>query len=254
MQSKKRKIVLVLALLATMILLAGCSPDIMNTTETEDLKEGNIFQKFLVYPLSWSLNTIADLLFGEYGLSILVVTIIIRFIVLPLNLKQYKSTKAMQKLQPELNKIKTKYKDDAKKQQEETMKLFQQHNVNPLAGCLPLFIQMPVLIALYYAIIWNPDIRTHTFLWMELGQKDPYYILPLLAAITTFIQQKVMSKYTPSNPQMQTIMMIFPVLIFVMSMNFVAAMPLYWFYGNIFTIVQTYFIYGRGSQEGGTSK
>lgn len=239
----------------TMIVLAGCTPGVMDTITTDDLKEGNIFQRYLVYPLSWFLNKSADVLWGVYGLAILVVTILIRFVVLPLNIKQYKSTKAMQKLQPELNKIKTKYKDDAKKQQEETMKLFQQHNVNPLAGCFPLLIQMPVLIALYYAIIYNPDIREQSFLWIEsLGTPDKLYILPTLAAITTFIQQKVMSKFTPANPQMQTIMLIFPVLIFVMSMSFPAALPLYWFYGNIFTIVQTYFIYGRGSQEGGTSK
>ena len=237
-----------------MVLLAGCSPGISDTTSTEDLKEGNIFKRYLVYPLSWSLDKIADILGGQYGLSILVVTIVIRFVVLPLNIKQYNSTKAMQKLQPELQNIKKKYKDDAKKQQEETMKIFQQNNVNPLAGCFPLIIQMPILIALYYAIVGNPDIRSHSFLWMELGQKDPFYILPILAAITTFAQQKIMSKYTPANPQMQAILMIFPVLIFVMSMNFPAAMPLYWVYGNIFTIVQTYFIYGRGSQEGGLSK
>jgi YidC/Oxa1 family membrane protein insertase len=250
---RNKKLWIVLALIAVMVVLAGCSPA-MDTTTTADLKEGNVFKRYLVYPLSLSLDFIADTLWGQYGLSILVVTIVIRFLVLPLNLKQYKSTKAMQKLQPELANLKKKYKDDAKKQQEETMKLFQQNNVNPLAGCFPLIIQMPILFALYYAIVGNPDIRSHSFLWLELGEKDPFYILPILAAATTFIQQKVMSKYTPPNPQMNTIMMIFPVMIFVMSMSFPAAMPLYWVYGNIFTIVQTHFIYGRGSQEGGTSK
>jgi len=251
--SRKKKIIIVLSLIAVVVLLSGCSP-MSNTTATEDLKSGNIFQHYLVYPLSWSLDKIADLLGGQYGLSILIVTLVIRFLVLPLNLKQYRSTKAMQKLQPELKKLKEKYKDDTKKQQEETMKLFQQNNVNPLAGCFPLLVQMPILFALYYAIIGNPIIREHNFLWMTLGEADPYYILPTLAAITTFIQQKVMSKYQPNmNAQMQTIMLIFPVLIFIMSMKFPSAMPLYWFYGNIFTIVQTYFVYGR-SDEGGTTK
>ncbi len=253
MLSRKKKILLVIALVLAMAMLAGCSPA-MDTTSTADLKEGNFFKRYLVYPLSLSLDTIADTLWGQYGLSILVVTIVIRFLVLPLNLKQYRSTKAMQKLQPEIEKLKKKYKDDAKKQQEETMKLFQLHNVNPLAGCFPLIIQMPILFALYYAIVGNPEIREHSFLWLQLGSKDPYYILPVLAALTTYIQQKVMSKYQPPNPQMNAIMMIFPVMIFVMSMSFPAAMPLYWVYGNIFTIVQTYFIYGRGSREGGTSK
>src|SRR5690554_459799 len=222
----------------------------MDTKDTAALTNGNIFMKYLVYPLSLSLDKIADTLWGQYGLSILVVTILIRFLVLPLTLKQYKSSKAMQALQPEMKKLKEKYKDDAKKQQEETMKLFQSNGVNPLAGCFPLIAQMPILIALYYAIIWNPDIREHTFLWAQLGEKDPYYILPVIAAITTFVQQKIMAKYTPMTKQMQSIMMVFPVLIFVMSMSFPAAMPLYWVYGNIFTIVQTHFIYG-GSQKGG---
>ncbi len=245
----RKKILIISLLLLSIVFLAGCSPN-MDTKETASLTEGNIFMHYLVYPLSVSLDKIADFLWGQYGLSILVVTICIRFLVLPLTLKQYKSSKAMQALQPEMKKLKEKYKDDAKKQQEETMKLFQTNGVNPLAGCFPLLVQMPILIALYYAIIWNPDIRSHTFLWAALGEADPFYILPIIAAITTFIQQKIMAKYTPMTKQMQSIMMVFPVLIFVMSMNFPAAMPLYWIYGNIFTILQTHFIYG-GSQKGG---
>lgn len=247
----RKKLFLILMLIAVTAVLSGCSSGIMDTAETEELKEGNFFKRFLVYPLALSLDTFADWLWGQYGLSILVVTIIIRIIVLPLNLKQYRSSKAMQALQPELKKIQEKYKDDRQKQQEETMKLFQTHGVNPLSGCLPLLVQMPILIALYYAIMLNQDIRTHTFLWLELGAKDPYYILPALAALTTWIQQKVMMRYSPAmNPQMQSIMIIFPILIFVMSMSFPSALPLYWLYSNLFTIVQTYFIYGKGSDAG----
>lgn len=205
-----------------------------------------IWTKYFVGPLSDTLDWFANVLWGEYGLSILVVTIIIRFIILPLTLRQYKSSKAMQALQPELAKIKQKFKDDAKKQQEETMKLFQKNGVNPLAGCLPIFVQMPILIALYNAIMYNPYISGHTFLWLQLSEKDPYYILPIIAAITTFVQQKVMMALQPSsmnNPSMNMLLYIFPVMIFVMSMSFASALPLYWVYSNIFTIVQTYFIY-----------
>jgi YidC/Oxa1 family membrane protein insertase len=223
-----------------------------------DPKTGGFFTKYFVYPLSFTLDWFANHLWGQYGLSILVVTIIIRLLILPLTLKQYRSSKRMQELQPELKKIKEKYKDDAKKQQEETMKLFQQNGVNPLAGCFPLLIQMPILIALYQAIMRNDYIREHTFLWLNLGSPDKFYILPLLAAATTFIQQKVMSSQM-NNPQMQSMLFIFPVLIFVMSMNFAAALPLYWVYSNLFTIVQSYFIYGGSSKikvegKGGQSK
>jgi len=132
------------------------------------------------------------------------------------------------------------------------MKLFQKHGVNPLAGCFPLLVQMPVLFALYHAIMRNPEISEHSFLWMQLGEKDPYYVLPILAALTTYIQQKVVSTQTPA--QMQALMIIFPVLIFVMAMNFASALPLYWVYSNIFTIVQSYFLYGGSQVRGGLSK
>lgn len=251
----RKRLLAVAALLIIAILLAGCTPNRMDTIQTEDLLEGGFFQRFFVFPMSWALDTFARLLFGEYGLSILVVTIIVRLLVLPLNLKQFKSSKAMQRIQPELQALQKKYKNDQQKLQEETMKLFQKHNVNPLSGCFPLLVQMPILIALYYAIMYNPDIRSHTFLWMDLGTKDPYYILPILAAITTFLQQKIIQMYTPPNPQMRMIMMIFPVMIFVISMGLPAALPLYWVFGNIFSVVQTYFIYGRGSkEEGGSAK
>jgi YidC/Oxa1 family membrane protein insertase len=233
-------------LLFAFLLLAGCTP----ATTKIDPSNG-VWDKYFVGPLSHVLDWFAALLWGQYGLSILVVTLIIRFIILPLTLKQYKSSKRMQELQPEIKKLKEKYKDDAKKQQEETMKLFQTNGVNPLAGCFPLIVQMPILIALYNAIMRNEFIAGHDFLWLQLGTKDPYYILPLLAALTTFFQQKMMS--SQMAPQMQNLMFIFPVLIFVMAMNFAAALPLYWIYSNLFTIVQSYFIYGP-QKKGGLSK
>lgn len=243
-------------MLSPLLLLAGCSM-MDQTLTTEQMKDGGFWNRYFVFPVSWALDNIADLLWGQYGLAILVITLFVRFIILPLTLKQYRSSRAMQALQPELKKLKAKYKDDTKKQQEETMKLFQQNGVNPLAGCFPLIVQMPVLIALYNAIYRNVEIRDHTFLAIfQLGTPDTTYILPILAALTTFIQQKMMSKHTPT--QMQALMFIFPVLIFIMSMQFPSALPLYWVYSNLFTIVQTYFIYrdvpNKGPQKGGLAK
>jgi YidC/Oxa1 family membrane protein insertase len=237
------------SLSALILLLSGCSPSSAAMAPIDPNTAG-FFVKYFVYPLSMTLDWFADHLWGQYGLSILVVTLIIRLIILPLTLKQYKSSKRMQDLQPEMKKLKEKYKDDAKKQQEETMKLFQQNGVNPLAGCFPIIVQMPILIALYQAIMRNDHIREHTFLWMNLGQPDRLYILPLIAAATTFVQQMFMS--SQMNQQMKSLLYIFPVMIFVMSMNFAAALPLYWIYGNIFTIIQSYFIYGSpASQKSG---
>lgn len=246
-----RRRIYTLALLSLMILvLTGCGS---MSAETNPINPANGFwDKYFIYPLSSLMDWFAELLWGQYGLSILVVTILIRFLVLPLTLKQYRSSKKMQLIQPDMKKIKEKYKDDPKKQQEETMKLFQTNGVNPLAGCFPLLVQMPILIALYHAIMRNGEISNHTFMWLKLGAPDPYYILPTLAALTTFLQQKMMANQMPS--QMQALMFIFPVMIFVMSMNFASALPLYWVYSNLFTVVQSYFLYGRSTNKGGQLK
>jgi YidC/Oxa1 family membrane protein insertase len=237
--------------IAFLILASGCSMD--PTTSPID-PENSVWDKYFVFPLSEALDWFAVRLFDEYGLSILVVTFIIRLIILPLMIKQYKSSRAMQELQPEIQELRKKYKDNQQKMQEETMKLFQKHGVNPLAGCLPILIQMPILIALYGAIMRNPEISQHTFLWMDLGQPDPFWIIPILAAITTYLQQKVMA--VTMNPQMQALMYILPILILVMAGTFASALALYWVYSNIFTIVQSYFMYGKNSvkkQEGAIS-
>ena len=221
--------------------LTGCSA----TEFTID--RDSIWGRYAVGPLSDSLDWFAKLLFDEYGLALLVITVIVRLIVLPLTLKQYRSSKQMQALQPELKKIREKYSTDTKKQQEETMKLFQKNGVNPLSGCFPLLVQMPVLFALYYAILGNPEIREHDFLWVQLGTADATLILPILAAVTTFLQQFMMQSQMPSN--MKFLLILFPVLIFVTSINFPSALVLYWVYSNLFTIVQTYFIYKPGLKE-----
>nr|WP_240666657.1 membrane protein insertase YidC [Longirhabdus pacifica] len=250
--SRKLRIILSVILLFS-VFLAGCS-DIgeIEPKTTEEIKDQGFFFKYFVYPISFSLDWFADNFINSYGISILVLTIIIRFVLLPLNLKQARSTKAMQKIQPDIQKVREKYKNDPRKMQEETMKLFQKHGVNPMGGCLPLLIQMPILFALYYAIMWNVEIREATFLWMQLGEPDPYYILPILAALTTYLQQKVMMSMQPSamkNNPMQVVFMILPIVIFIMAINFPSALPLYWVYSNIFTIIQTYFIYGRPEKE-----
>nr|WP_237691054.1 YidC/Oxa1 family membrane protein insertase [Paenibacillus caui] len=228
-------------------ILAGCGTSAHQATTTEDLRTGNFWNSNVVYWFSLSLDTFAKWFNGEYGLAILLMVIIVRTLILPLTLKQVKSSKAMQAIQPELTKIKEKYKDNPQQQQQETMKLFQEHKVNPMAGCFPLLIQMPVFIALYNSIIYNGAIRNHSFLWLELGKPDHLFILPLLAAVTTFIQTKMMSSMNPASiaGPMQFMMFIYPVLIFFMAYNFPSALPLYWVYSNLYTIVQNFFLYRK---------
>lgn len=250
--SRKLKIAALLLLLV--VILTGCSSSATHLKSTDELVSGGIWSHYFVFPLTWLLNTFADLAGGEYGIAIILLTIVIRFIILPLTLKQTQSSKAMQALQPEIKKLKEKYKDDPKKQQEETMRLFQKNNVNPMAGCFPVLVQMPILFALFHAISWNENIYAHSFLWMKLGSPDPIHILPVLAALTTFLQQRVMMKMSPqSMNQMQVLLYVFPVMILAMAWNFAAALPLYWIFSNIFTIAQTYYIY-RKPKEGASAK
>ncbi|GAE06160.1 inner membrane protein translocase component YidC, short form OxaI-like [Paenibacillus sp. JCM 10914] len=211
----------------------------------DDLKNGGFWQSNVVYYFTLALDTFANWFNGEYGLSVLVMVIIVRTLILPLTLKQVRSSKAMQAIQPEIQKIRDKYKDQPEKVQMETMKLFQENKVNPMAGCLPLIVQMPIFIALYHSIYYNGLLREHEFLWLQLGQPDKLFILPVLAAITTYLQTKMMMKMNPS-PQMgmmQFMLFVYPILIFVMSFQFPSALPLYWFYSNLYTIVQNYFLY-----------
>lgn len=239
----KRRFLTILMLALLVLIVSGCSA---NPTASPPIGPDatGIWDRYLVWPLSWLIKESAMILGGSYGLGILVATILIRLLVLPLMVKQIKSSKAMQQLQPEMNKIREKYKNDPQKSQQETMLLFQKHNINPLAGCLPMLVQMPVLIAFYHAISRTPEIKEHTFLWMSLGAKDPYYILPIIAAITTYFQSKMMGQsQMQNNPQMQMMTIMMPIMILAIGVTLPSALSLYWVYGNIFTIVQTYFLY-----------
>ncbi|CAM4435059.1 YidC/Oxa1 family membrane protein insertase [Paenibacillus typhae] len=263
MKTKRGKMFLILGLMVLMIaVLSGCAPSSTVTHTTEDLKNGGFWQSNVVYYFAIALDTFAKWFNGQYGLAVLVMVIIVRTLILPLTMKQVKSSRAMQAIQPELQKIQKKYKDQPEKVQQETMRLFQENKVNPMAGCLPLIVQMPIFIALYNSIYYNPDLREHSFLWLQLGEPDKLFILPLLAAATTFLQTRMMTKMNPVQQQgpMQFMMMVYPVLIFIMSYNFPAALPLYWVYSNVYTIIQNYFLYRNNDKTklavagAGTSK
>ncbi len=245
MKTRRGKWFLLTAVLLAVAVISGCAPGADQTRTIEDLKNGGFWQSNVVYYFTWALDTFATWFNGEYGLSVLVMVLIVRTLILPLTLKQVRSSKAMQAIQPEIQKIREKYKDQPEKVQMETMKLFQENKVNPMAGCLPLIVQMPIFIALYHSIYYNNLLRDHEFLWLQLGQPDKLFILPVLAAATTYFQTKMMMKMNPS-PQMgmmQFMLFVYPILIFVMSFQFPSALPLYWFYSNLYTIVQNYFLY-----------
>ncbi|BCG61706.1 MULTISPECIES: YidC/Oxa1 family membrane protein insertase [Paenibacillus] len=246
LKTRRGKWFLLIAAMVMMVaVLSGCSQSATVTHTTEDLKNGGFWQSNVVYYFALALETFAKWFNGEYALAVLVMVIIVRTLILPLTMKQVKSSRAMQAIQPELQKIQKKYKDNPEKVQQETMRLFQENKVNPMAGCLPLVVQMPIFIALYNSIYYNPHLREHSFLWLQLGKPDHLFILPALAAITTFLQTKMMSSMNPMQQQgpMQFMLMVYPVLIFIMSYNFPSALPLYWVFSNLYTIGQNYFLY-----------
>lgn len=226
------------------IFLSGCSE--INQPITSE-SEG-IWNKFIVYPLSWLIVKIASWFGGGwgYGLSIIIITVLIRLLIMPLMVKQMQSSKKMQLIQPELEKLKKKYssKDAVTQQkfQQEQMLMMQKYDINPLSGCLPILIQMPILIGFYHAIMRTFELKGNSFLWFELAESDPLYILPILAGVLTFVQQKVMTKGQPQNPQLAIMLWTMPIMIIVFSLVVPAALPLYWIVGNIFSIVQANFI------------
>lgn len=255
----KRRILLLLGLIGLITIMTGCTQ--YNQPITPE--STGIWNQYIVYPLSQLIVYGAEILGNNFGLSIIAVTILIRAAILPLMIKQTKSSKAMQAIQPEMKALKEKYSSkDAKTQQQlqqETMKLFQKHGVNPLAGCFPILVQMPILIGFYHAIMRTEEIANHTFLWFNLGDKDPFYILPIIAGITTFIQQKMMMAGTANqNPQMAMMLYLMPIMIVIFAISFPSALSLYWVVGNIFMIVQTYFIKGpeikKSETAGGAKK
>lgn len=234
----QKRVAVVWLIVCFTFLVSGCTLDPSQMKPVDP--EGGIWDRYFVYPLYVSLDWFAGHLMNNYGLSILVVTIILRLLILPLTIKQIQSSKAMQALQPQMQKLREKYKDNQQKLQEETMKLFQKHNVNPMSGCLPILVQMPILIAFYQAIMRNDHIRDASFLWLQLGKPDSFFVLPFLAAVGTYFQSKMMG--ATNNPQAKMLMTIMPAMIFFIALSLPSALSLYWVYGTLFTIVQTYFL------------
>lgn len=193
-------------------------------------------------------------LVGDYGLAIIGITILIKIALLPLTLKQDKSMQAMKKIQPEIEKIKEKYKDNPQMLNQKTMELYQTHKVNPAGGCLPLLLQMPILFALFGVLRKAAEPGgflqdNPTFLWLPLAEPDPLYILPILNGVIAFVQQKVMG--SDSNPQTKNMMYIFPVMMVMISYKMPAGLQVYWLTSSAAGLLQQYFIMKRGDGRNG---
>ena len=212
---------------------------------------GTIFspiEGFLHFILDFLYSMTEQMGYGSFGLAIIFLTILIKVALYPLTVKQVKSMKAMQELSPKLKKIQEKYKDNPQEMQMKIAALYKDAGVNPLAGCLPLLIQMPILMGMYYAL-YNFDYGTvnPAFMWLpNLSEPDPIYVLPVLSALTTFLQQKMTT--TEMTQQMKIMMTVMPIFIGWISLSFPSGLVLYWVTMNVVQIIQQWWMY-RGDES-----
>ncbi|MCH8474537.1 MAG: YidC/Oxa1 family insertase periplasmic-domain containing protein [Opitutales bacterium] len=186
----------------------------------------------------------------SYGLAIVITTIIIKAILWPLTAKVARSSKRMAKIAEPMKALREKYKDNPQKMQMETMKLFKENKVNPFAGCLPIFIQLPIFFALFRMLQSSAELRFENFLWVDdLSAADtigyifglPINVMPVLMGVTMFLQMKMMPMST-ANPMQQKIFLFMPPVITIVLYNFSAGLTLYWTVNNLLTILQQYLI------------
>ncbi|WP_027329778.1 membrane protein insertase YidC [Marinimicrobium agarilyticum] len=179
---------------------------------------------------------------NNWGLAIIALTIIIKAAFFKLSATSYRSMAKMRKLSPKMAELKERYGDDRQKMSQELMKLYKKEKVNPLGGCLPILIQMPVFLSLYWVIMESVELRhAPFFFWIhDLSVKDPYYVLPLLMGLTMFIQFKL--NPTPPDPTQAKIMQFMPIVFTFLFLFFPAGLVLYWVTNNTLSIAQQYYI------------
>lgn len=211
----------------------------------------------------------------DFGVAVIILTLIIRFILYPSSKKAIVSQRGMQELQPEMEKIKEKYKDDRQKQTEATLKFYKEKKISPFGSCLPILVQMPILIALYwvlrqagegeslnllYSFISRPESLNTTFLGIVDLTRPEVYVLPVLAGISQFVQSYMIfkkskkddgkKKQDPASAISKQMIYIFPVITIFFAASLPSAIALYWITTNLFSIVQQYIIMKNENEEG----
>ncbi|ALS02394.1 hypothetical protein ATZ33_13660 [Enterococcus silesiacus] len=237
---KKYKRLLLMAGLVTLVLvLSACGTAPINESST------GIWDRYIVYYFAEAIKFLS--ISANTGIGIILFTLVIRIILLPLMHFQTKSMRKTQELQPKLKALQKQYSSKDPETQrlfrEEQQKLYAENNVNPYAGCLPLLIQMPIMMALYQSISRVPELKQGSFMWLNLGQPDPYLILPILAAVFTFASSYLTSmSQIESNASLKIMNFVMPVMIFVMGMSLASGLSLYWVVSNAFQVGQTLLI------------
>jgi YidC/Oxa1 family membrane protein insertase len=193
---------------------------------------------------------------APWWLSIVMLTVIVRSLLFPLTVKQVKSMRAMQDLKPEMDRVRAQYRDNVQKQREEMAKVYQERGVNPLGGCLPILVQMPIFIGIFYVIRQfggtpgrsapqYPSFTDGGILWFQdLSHADPTYLLPIISAVTMLAATEITSKNV--DPQQRWLMRLLPIGFTVFLLSFPAGLFVYWITSNLVTLIQNYVIYSHG--------
>lgn len=213
-------------------------------------KEG-FFYSIFVKPMEFLLEFFGNTIFsGSYGLAIIAITVLIRLVLMPIMLKNYRQQQLMKTkmdaFKPEMEAVQKKMKEAKTKEeqmqhQQEMMALYQKHGINPLnMGCLPMLIQMPIIMGLYFSILYSADVKSHEFLWFSLGAPD--IVMTIIAGVVYLVQARVSLWTVPEQQKAQMKMFIYisPIMIVFISMSSMAALPLYWSVSGALLIIQTY--------------
>jgi YidC/Oxa1 family membrane protein insertase len=243
-----------------------------------------MWNTFIVDPITNLLLIFYKYLGNQTILAVAMLTLLVRLALLPLMLRQQQSLRKQRELQPKLQKLQEKYKNDQERLAKEQMKLYREAGFNPASGCLPLFIQLPLMLGLYRAITralaasplellnlpahiyragWLPDLSTlpplqSQFLWLDLALPDPYYILPILVVVTAWFQQRLISQSSPSTgtaadeqaqAMTQSMQVTMPLFLGFISMNYAAGLSVYFVISNLVGILQYYLINRRFAEE-----
>ncbi len=226
--------------------LAEISPNL-------DLTVDYSFLWFLAAPIYWLLRQI-DSFVGNYGVSIIVLTLVVKAIFYKLSETQYRSMAGMRRLMPKLQQLRERHGDDRMKMQQATMDLYKKEKINPFGGCLPLLVQMPVFIALYWVLMQSVELRhAPFFLWIEdLSVRDPFFVLPLLMGATMFLQMRMSP--APADPMQAQIMRLMPVMMTVLFLWFPSGLVLYWLTNGLLSILQQWYITRKIDAESAAAK
>lgn len=236
---KHKRLILTLGIVSLVVVLAACAP-----REMDPIGPGSegFWEGVVIYNFSRFIIWVSEIFGGNYGIGIIIITIISRLLLLPLTQMQTKNMAQMNEIQPEMKQLQEKYSgkdaETKEKLQQEQQKLYDKHNVNPMMGCLPMVVQMPIFIAVYQAVSRTPQLANESFLWVNLGEPDPYFLFPILAGVFTLANSLLM-QYGKEGGSGKIMSFIMPLFIVLITFRLSSGLALYFTVSNIFGVIQT---------------